>query len=186
MADLATVADAERLGYKGLTQPLLTRASARARRRLKQTISREITTETFYLTSCWFTPLQKPLNEVISISDPGGDVMPTSSWELQGHQIFFPSYLNPGKYSITYDHGLDVISDELIDVICGIAARFRGEDIAASKKKSERVDDYEVDFFQSDPSEVGTLLPSEEWDLKSMLGLNSGGAFAIYPGGYDV
>ena len=115
---LASTADAAEYGLTVTTASLL-RASARIRGHVGQQIT--------YGTSRVVLPEssrqlpQRPVVSVESVTDEDGTAL--ADWELVGDRIDISA---TGRLTVSYTHGLDTLPDELIELVCTMAARLGG------------------------------------------------------------
>lgn len=113
---LATTEDLARFGYPVTASTMLDRASVRVRRYAGQDITAGTSTVTIY------GPIhrlpQRPIVLVTSVKTlDGADV----DYEVgsAGHLHI----CSEGTVEVTYDHGYDLVPDEIVELVCGIAAR---------------------------------------------------------------
>lgn len=123
MEPLATPADlAVRMG--GTPDPAhveaaLTDASATVRSYAGQTFTRVTTTDVFSHNSGPSLRLpQRPVNDVFEVVNSAGEDI---GFTFIGDRLLVE--VSPYYFSVTYDHGYDVIPDDIIAVTCNVAAR---------------------------------------------------------------
>lgn len=175
MANLASVADAERLGYTlppDLAEALLARASARLRRAAGQQISRTETTIRLRADSRGLVRLPAPpvveVAAVVAAVEDGGAELDGWVWDGRDRVCGLT-----GDVVVTYTHGLDPIPDELLDLVCQVAARLAQEPDSggmAAGVRSESIDDYSVTYAQEALDVAAGLLGGEEAALRAVLG----------------
>lgn len=114
---LVTAADLTAYGYDTVPDGLLARASARVRRYTRQQITPGTSTVTVTGDGPWLLP-QRPVTAVVSVTDADGDAV--SDYELRG-QWLHSSVCGP--LEVAYEHGYDTLPDDLVELVCAIAAR---------------------------------------------------------------
>lgn len=120
MEALATVRDAAMLDLI-VTYGALMRASARIRGHVGQQITRG--TSTTVLPRSNRRLPQRPVVSVTSVLDEDGVALDADAWELQGDRIVTDYQ---GRLTVTFEHGLSVLPDELVELVCSVAARIGG------------------------------------------------------------
>ena len=118
---LASVADAADFGLT-VTEASLRRASARIRGHIRQQVT--------YGTSTTILPEsdrrlpERPVVSVESVTgEDGAALVEGIDWELIGDRI---NTTARSRLTVTYTHGLDVLPDELVELVCTVAARMGG------------------------------------------------------------
>lgn len=121
MEALATVSDAAMLDLI-VTDGALMRASARIRGHVRQQIS--------YGTSTTVLPWsnrrlpERPVVSVESVTDEDGVMLTEGTdWALVGDMIDTSS---TGRLTVAYTHGFTALPDELVELVCSVAARIGG------------------------------------------------------------
>lgn len=146
---LATPQDATLFGYC-VTAPQLARASARVRGFTKQQISLGTSTHIVIGQRKYLLP-QRPVVEITEVKDHADFVLPVSAYHLDGQFLHLPVGGTPwiangpcyggtkGAFRVTYDHGFEVLPDELIEVVCSIASRLteQPEGLAAGARTEQ-------------------------------------------------
>lgn len=156
---LITVADMDDLGYTAADPKILARVSAKVRRFTGQNIS---ATES---TASGYSPLrlpQYPVRSITAVEDETGTAISDGDWRLRGQIITGP--ISPGIndfevnlsrrfnerlgwIKVTYQSGWEVLPDELLELICSIAARVASSQPAADAQlREKRVGDQALVF----------------------------------------
>lgn len=156
---LITVTDMDELGYDSVDPKILARVSAKVRRFTGQTIS---ATES---NAAGFSPLrlpQYPVRSITTVETEAGDELAAESWRLRGQILTGP--ISPGFndfeinlsgrrnerlgwLKVTYQSGWEVLPDELVELICSIAARVASSAPAATAQlREKRVGDQSLVF----------------------------------------
>ncbi|MCR3732193.1 hypothetical protein FHS35_009111 [Streptomyces umbrinus] len=160
---LATVADLEARGLTVdptetvIVGTFLAEASAAVREAAGVPISE--TTSTVDLEgpddSQWLTLPGPPIQSVATVELDGQAV---TDWRLRSHRLWreygWTSGYGPSEVSVTQTHGLPDVPDDLVGLVCRIAAavlvNYRaqpdGEGLAAKDIRSERIGDYAVQY----------------------------------------
>lgn len=119
LSALATVADAEAFGFVGVTSAALVQASTRVRARARQQISAGSSTVAGQGPS--FRLPQRPVVDVTSVTDSDGAAV-----EFEVRPGGFLVTACDDVLTVEYDHGLTDIPDEVVEIVCTIAARLSG------------------------------------------------------------
>jgi hypothetical protein len=134
LANLATQADATAFGYGTITNAMFARASARVRGYTRQTISSATTTITGRGPVIQLQ--ERPVNSITSVTDVTDTAAPITltidDWVLRpGGVLETPAY--SGNLTVVYTSGWATLPDELIELVCGLAARLTeiNPDVAA-------------------------------------------------------
>lgn len=182
---LAAAADLDRFGYDSsvVTDAYLGRASARVRGYTRQTITEVVGDQ---VTRTAFEPIrlpQRPVQQVTSVTFLDGD--PIEEFTLVGSllwlrdlaefsrvfgddQFDFPLFLgrrhcDPVTVTVTYDHGYTEVPDDLVEVVCAVAARMArtppGVEAGVRYKQVGRVN---LTFAEEGSTHHGDLLPGEK------------------------
>lgn len=160
---LATVADLEARGLTVdptetvIVGTFLAEASAAVREAAGVPISE--TTSTVQLEgpddSQWLTLPGPPIQSVATVELDGQAV---TDWRLRSHRLWresgWASGYGPSEVSVTQTHGLPEVPDDLVGLVCRIAAailvNYRaqpdGEGLAAKDIRSERIGDYAIQY----------------------------------------
>ena len=118
LSPLATVADAAAFGLT-VAEASLLRASTRVRGYVDQQIT--FGTSTVVLPESNRRLPQRPVIAVTSVVDEDGVTLTDGTdWELVGDRIETGAR---GRLTVTYSHGLIDLPDELIELVCTVAAR---------------------------------------------------------------
>jgi len=185
---LASTVDAIRLGYTlpaGDAEALLRRASARIRRAAKQHISSITSTVRVRVEGGVAVLPGNPITAVTSVTqltEDGGAAVTGWRWDGrdQVHGINTSPTTNlpvmarwPTDVLVTYTHGWTTIPDELLDLVCSIAARIGSVPASGGMEagvRSESIDDYSVTYAVEALDAASGLLPGEEDELRAFLG----------------
>ncbi|MDQ1037267.1 hypothetical protein QFZ75_003683 [Streptomyces sp. V3I8] len=160
---LATVADLEARGLTvdpaetDIVGVFLAEASAAVREAAGVPISQ--TTSTVGLegpdNSQWLTLPGPPIQSVAAVEVDGQAV---TDWRLRSHRLWrssgWSSPSGPTEVTVTQTHGLPTVPDDLVGLVCRIAAAVLiahraqpdGEGLAAADIRSERIGDYAVQY----------------------------------------
>lgn len=118
---LASTADAAEYGLTVTTASLL-RASARIRGHVRQQITYGAST-TILPWSNRRLP-ERPVVSVESVTDEDGVTLTEGTdWKLVGDRIDTSS---TGRLTVAYTHGFTALPDELVELVCTVAARMGG------------------------------------------------------------
>ncbi|MGA4989874.1 hypothetical protein [Nonomuraea bangladeshensis] len=184
---LASPADAARLGYslpEGREMEFLARASARLRREAGRPISSTISTVRRRVEGGTVLLPGGPITAVATVTrlaEDGGATLTGWRWDGMEHIHCIPLWC--GDVNVTYTHGLAVIPDELLDLVCSIASRLSATDDAAGMEagiRSESIDDYQVTYAAEAVETASGLLPGEASQLAGFLG-SAPGAYVVRP-----
>ncbi len=176
MAALASLPDAIRLGYTltpGQEESLLLRASARIRRVAGHPISSTTSTVRYTVEDGSVTLLSPPITAVTTVAklaEDGGTTLTGWRW-YGGTRIGSIGWW--GQVNVTYTHGFTVISDELKDLVCSVAARLGASPGASGMEagvRSESIDDYSVTYAGEALKIAADLLDGEKTALQQILG----------------
>ena len=128
--NLASVADLELYGYSTSAGVMLTRASARVRGYTRQAITAGTSTVTIDYP---FRLPQRPVTSITSVTDADGTAIAADDYTLRGSYLVFDNryiadrldtpYTPSSPVIVTYTHGFITLPDELVEVVCSIAAR---------------------------------------------------------------
>jgi hypothetical protein len=135
-------------------QRALVDASAAVRAYCGQEFSRSITTTRLRLTNGVIRLPQRPVNDVTDVAGADGAVV---SFTWDGAQRV---YLNTGVevapllpytpvqmaslVDVTYDHGYDTVPDDIVAVVCNVAARAMGSPPEDAGVATESITNYSV------------------------------------------
>ena len=125
---LASVAEAQGFGLT-VTQPALARASARVRGYLRQQVTQG--TSTIKARGPVFRLPERPVEYVLSVTDADGNAV---GFDLAGSVLTVQSL---DVVTVTYSHGYALVPDELIELVCSVAARI--EAVPASSPLTQGV-----------------------------------------------
>ena len=114
---LASVADAADFGLT-VTEAAIRRASARIRGHVRQQITAG--TSTTVLPASERVLPERPVQSVESVTDADGNAV---TYTLESARIVTES---AGRLTVTYSHGFYVLPDELVELVCTVAARLGG------------------------------------------------------------
>ena len=121
---LATQVQATAYGYGTIAEGYFRRASARVRGYTRQNITSA--TSTISLRSPFLLP-ERPVTSVSSITYTDADgstatLTADTDYTIEGQYVIAPDYQY--KYlTVTYTHGFETLPDELVEVVCAVAAR---------------------------------------------------------------
>lgn len=160
---LATVADLEARGLSvdaaetDIVATFLAEASAAVREAAGVPISQ--TTSTVDLEgpddSQWLTLPGPPIQSVATVEIDGQAV---TDWRLRSHRLWraggWSTGYGPSEVTVTQTHGLPEVQDDIVGLVCRIAAAVLvahraepdGEGLAAKDVRSERIGDYAVQY----------------------------------------
>lgn len=160
---LATVADLEARGVTveaaetAIVGTYLAEASTAVREAAGVPISQ--TTSTVDLEgpddSQWLTLPGPPIQSVTAVEIDGQAV---TDWRLRSHRLWraggWSTGYGPSEVTVTQNHGLPTVPDDIVGLVCRIAAavlvHYRaqpgGEGLAAKDIRSERIGDYAVQY----------------------------------------
>ena len=151
---LASVADAADFGLT-VTEAAIRRASARIRGHVRQQITQG--TSTIKARGPVFRLPERPVESVLSVTDADGNAV---GFDLAGSVLTVQSL---DVVTVTYSHGYVLVPDELIELVCSVAARI--EAVPASSPLAQGVQQQ-----TSGPFTVGY-----GWDsYKAQSGLTAG------------
>lgn|SRR5574341_749648 len=186
---LATVADAVRFGYtlpSGQEESALARASARLRRAAGQQISSTTSTVRLRVEDGTILLPGPPITAVASVvrlAEDGGAAVTGWRWDgrerVNGVSVWpttstvWPYWCLPVDVNVTYTHGLVTLSDELVELVCSVAARVGASSTATGMEagvRSEQIDDYSVTYSAEAREDAAGLLPGERAALHALLG----------------
>lgn len=119
---LATPEGMTAYGYDQVSEALLARASTRVRRYTGQQITPGESTTSLTGVGPWLLP-QRPVQAVTEVVDDHGNAVPPNRWELCGQHLHVHHGHVRTPLRVTYSHGLDTMPDELVELVCSIAAR---------------------------------------------------------------
>lgn len=189
MTALATVADAATFGYflDPATGPgFLNRASARIRGYSGQTISRVVgdVVQLPVIRNTAFLP-QRPADKPTEVKF--GDVvfLEDTAWHWNPIRSSIESidpWINSGNFTgwwqhseqiitVTYSHGFTTLPEDLLEVVCAVAARMAGGTNGRERGvSSEGVLGVQVSYAPEALESAATLLPSEKAIIDKILG----------------
>lgn len=159
MEALVSTLEAQSWGFSDLSAIDLRRASARIRGYLGQDISSGTSTVT--ARGPVFRLPQRPVNSVSSVADENGT---TLAHTIEG-SIITTAHL--GMVTVTYTHGLAALPDELIELVCQVAARLKGNAANTALASGVQQQQQTAGVFQS-----GVTYGWDAW--KSQAGLTQG------------
>lgn len=118
---LATAADMVTYGYPPADDAVLLRASTRVRLATpgRQQITPGSSTTVLTGIGPWLLP-QRPVVAVTQVLDRDGVVVPAEQWELVGQHL---KTAVCAPLTVAWDHGYVDMPDELVELVCSIAAR---------------------------------------------------------------
>lgn len=124
LANLADQTAATAFGYGTISSGFFARASARVRGYTRQTITAE--THTMVARGPLVQLPERPVNAITSVTDVSdvdvSDLLTDDEYILRaGGLLEVPNY--GGNLSIVYTAGWATLPDELIELVCGVAAR---------------------------------------------------------------
>lgn len=134
LANLADQTDATAYGYGTIPAAMFARASARVRGYVRQQITAG--TSTITVRGPVVLLPERPVNSVTAIVDTFTDpdepyTLEADEWHLRvGGLLETPNF--GGNLEVTYTHGFTDVPDELIELVCGVAARLDGVNPAAA------------------------------------------------------
>lgn len=133
MANLATQADATSFGYGTISDAMFKRASARVRGYTRQTISSA--TSTITVRGPIVVLPERPVQSITTVKDLTypDDIytLEADEWVLRpGGVLETPDF--GGNLEVAYSHGFATVPDEVIELVCGVAARLASISEAAS------------------------------------------------------
>jgi hypothetical protein len=176
MASLASLADVVRFGYSlpsGEEEALLARASARIRRAAGQQITSTESTVRLPV-NCGAVTLPGPpitaVSAVERVAEDGGAAVMGWKWG-SGDKVTNVSVW--GDVMVTYTHGFPDIPEELVELVCSVAARLGNTPNSGGMEagiRSEAIDDYTVTFASEALELASGLLPGEETALSRVIG----------------
>ncbi|MFF7310554.1 hypothetical protein [Streptomyces sp. NPDC008137] len=159
---LATVADLEARGLavdpaeEASVAVYLAEASASVREAAGVPISQ--TTSTVTLEGEPTQWLHLPGQPIQSVSSVAIDGVPVTDWRLRSGQLWRAGGWSPGsepsEVTVTQTHGLPTVPEDIVGLVCRIAAAVLvhhraqpdGEGLAAKDIRSERIGDYAVQY----------------------------------------
>lgn len=136
---------------------MLEDASATVRAYTTQTFTREVTTERLRVRAGWVRLPQRPANDVTAVASPTGAVL-GYSWPGMDRLYVPPGavysgafalggyYAGEGWVDVTYDHGYDVIPDDIEAVVCNVAARALGGDPSRAGVTTQSITNFSESF----------------------------------------
>lgn len=113
---LITVADLTEYGYDAAAAAKIPAASARVRRFTGQQITAGSSETTLRGSGPWLLP-QRPATEITTAVDANGADVDV---ELEGQWVTSAAC---APITVTYTHGFETLPDQLIELVCAIAAR---------------------------------------------------------------
>ncbi|MFE3452386.1 hypothetical protein ACFXJ8_26030 [Nonomuraea sp. NPDC059194] len=176
MAALATAADAVRFGYTlpaGEESKLLDRASVRLRRAAGQQISETTSTVRLRVDGGVVTLPGPPVTAVATVAklaEDGGSTLTGWRWDGYDRVTCIPWCYD---VNVTYTHGFAPIPDELLELVCSVAARLGSAPTSGGMEagvRSESIDDYQVTYATDSLESASGLLEGEESQLRAFLG----------------
>ncbi len=125
---LATTTDAEAFGYTGVTDAALLQASTRVRAYVRQQVSlgsSDITARgpVVHLPERPVVSVDEVTDEDGNAASEGATAHDSSGWWLSGNVLTLPT---SATYSLTYTHGFESIPDDVLEIVCTVAARVSG------------------------------------------------------------
>ena len=154
---LATVADAAAFDLD-VTDGALLRASVRVRAYTGQQISAGTSTVTLRGPVCRLP--QRPVTAVTSVTDEDGVVLASTDYELAPGGTL--SVDDTGLLTVTYSHGFAVIPDEVVEVVCTVAARLSVSNEALASGVQQEQSGSASQTFGWDAWKAQSSLTSEE------------------------
>jgi len=134
LANLADQDNATAYGYGTIAAGMFARASARVRGYVRQQITAG--TSTITVRGPVVLLPERPVTAITSIIDEVTDpdvpyTLEVDEWELRnGGVLETPKF--GGNLEVTYEHGFATLPDELIELVCGVAARLSDVNPAAA------------------------------------------------------
>lgn len=134
LANLADQDDATAYGYGTISAAMFARASARVRGYVRQQITAG--ESTIVVRGPAVLLPQRPVVGIVSIIDRITDpdvpyTLEDDEWIIRpGGLLETPRF--GGNIEVTYEHGFETVPDELIELVCGVAARLAGVNPAAA------------------------------------------------------
>jgi hypothetical protein len=159
---LATQADATAYGYPVIADTWYVRASARVRRFLRQEITQSTSSTVLSGSGPWLLP-QRPVVAVTSVVDK--DANPVT-FEVDGPWLCAP---RRGPLTVTYTHGFNPVPDDLVELVCFIAARMSGvPDAVAAGARTEQAGAEAVTWGVEAFNASSGLTTGEEEELRKI------------------
>lgn len=164
LPELATAADLEAYGYPESAASLLARASTRVRRHTKQRITAGTTTD-LRLPSPFLLP-QRPVREVTAVTVDGVEIQ----YEMGAYGQIKPMDCTDGPLLVTYDHGYEELPDELVELVCSIAARMATTpNSVGAGARTEQAGGESVTYGSDAYAGTTGLVPEEKKELDRMF-----------------
>jgi hypothetical protein len=156
LGPLATSDDLTYFRYGDSAEPYLGRASARVRGYLRQDVSAGTSTHT--VDNPYRLP-QRPVNSITSCVDEDGNAV-TYTLKAGGYLDIDAS---TGPVTVNYAHGFSTLPDELIEIVCAVAARMANAPTALENGvQSEALSGGSVTWGSSAYAGVADLTPNEK------------------------
>lgn len=144
---LATAADLQARSSVPLTGPperidaVLADASAAVRAYSTQEFTRSTTTDWMAVRQPLRLP-QRPVNEVIDVTDPAGEPV-SFAWDGLDTIDVDPFQT---VVAVEYDHGYDEVPPEVLAIVCSVAGRTLATPPGATSVTQESITNYSVSF----------------------------------------
>lgn len=183
LPNLATQADATAYGYGTISTALFARASARVRGYVRQEITAG--TSTIVVRGPVVLLPQRPVTAVTSIVD--SDTDPDNPYTLEDHEWtlrnggFLETPHFGGNLTVTYSHGFATLPDELIELVCGVAARLGEVNPAAAAGVQQETGGSESVTYGFDSYNAISELSTGEKRVLDRLFPKRGGVVVLRP-----
>lgn len=155
---------------------LLKDASASVRRYTGQDFTETDSTVTLKVRNGRVRLPQRPVTAVASVLDANGNTvnhtwLDGDEWVTVGSNVFDSWAFEPwrngySKVTVTYTHGYETIPDEIIGVVCQIAARAYGRPAEDTGMSSESIDGYSYSTGAAAAAGGFGMLPDERLTLE--------------------
>jgi hypothetical protein len=150
-------------GYDAVSAGMLARASARVRGYTGQNITTGTSIVTLAGSSPWLLP-QRPVTSVTSLLDADGNDV---EYTLSGPWVFADAC---GPLTVEFSHGYAVLPDNLLELVCAIAARMGGLPSAvAAGARTEQAGGEAVTWGVEAFNSSSGLTSSEEKSLRRLF-----------------
>ena len=181
MADLATQADATSFGYGEIPAGYFKRASARVRAYVRQQINAG--TSSIEVRAPIVLMPERPVRAIVSVTDADGNVLEEGAhkdYVLRGGGILeLPN--EGGQVTVEYDHGFTTVPDEIVEVVCGVAARMAGQSDSAAAGVIQETGGSESVSFGFDSYKAVSALSAGEMAMLDRLFPKRGGVVVTRP-----
>lgn len=179
MGDLATQQQATAFGYGTIAAGYFKRASARVRAYTRQQI--DAGTTVLEVRAPVVLLPQRPVRAVTSVVNAAGDVLVEGDdWVLRGGGILeIPN--EGGQVTVEYAHGFETVPDEIVEIVCGIAARMSTQSDAASAGVIQETGGSESVSYGFDSYKAVSALSAGEMAMLDRLFPKRGGVVVTRP-----